>query len=286
MSPRYDIVTIIGAGLLGASLGLALKARNAVGIVRAVGHRQSTLNTAKTRGAVDETYLDPAEACTGADLVVICAPAAPIPGIMDQIRPVCSPNATVTDVASTKGTICAHARDTWPKPLRFVGSHPMAGSEKFGPEHADASLYEDSFTIMEPRRDCHAPDAWDTVSELWRSVGSSVIEIEPELHDALVARTSHLPHVAAACLAEVAASQGDIRPVVGNGFRDVTRIAAGRTEVWRDICLTNPEAIVGGLDEFIERLQAVRDAIHRQDAEALSEFFESAQHARRKAVEE
>lgn len=285
MDRRYDIVTVIGAGLLGASIGLGMKSRGLAGRIRGVGHRQSTLDAALARGAIDESYLDPVEAAKGAGLIAVCTPAALVPTILDQIRPVCRPDVVVTDVASTKAVICAHAARSWPSPRRFVGSHPMAGSEKFGPEHATPDLYHQSVTIVEPRAD-HAPDAWDATVALWRSLGSSVAEIDPCEHDALVARTSHVPHVAAACLARLAAEKGDVRAVAGRGFRDTTRIASGRAEVWRDICLTNDQAITEGLERLIAQLGDVKRWITAHDGVQLDRFFREAQDARAQVVQD
>ncbi len=280
MTPRFDTAVIIGAGLLGASLGLALKQHHLSRTVRGVGRRMESLNTAQRIGAIDEAFLEIAPACENADLVVIATPAAHVPQALDQVVSLCGPHTIVTDVASTKNIICTHAAKTWPAPRRFVGSHPMAGSEKFGPEHANPDLYQGSITIVEPAPDA-APDARESVQALWKAVGSQVVELDPALHDALVARTSHIPHIVAACLAETAAEKGDVRAVVGKGFRDVTRIAEGRAEIWRDICLTNGEAIAEGLDALIARIQDARRMVKEADAEALDAFFESARDARK-----
>ncbi len=236
-------------------------------------------------GAIDEAYLDAREASAGADLIVVCTPAGLVRAKLDEIRPVCSEGTVVTDVASTKGEICAHAQKTWPKPLRFVGSHPMAGSEKFGPEHAAANLYAGSVTIVTLGEDL-APDARQVVRDFWRGVGAAVIEIDPVRHDVLMARTSHVPHVLSACLARLAVGQGDVRPLVGSGFRDMTRIAAGRPEIWRDICLTNRDAILAGIDALIDDLAAVRDMIAASAPDSLEEFFRLGWEARREVLGE
>ncbi len=280
---RFGTVALAGVGLLGGSLGLALKQRGLAGTVRGLGRRPEPLDTALKIGAIDEAFLDPAAAFQNADLVVLFTPAALVPPMLDTLRGTLSASAVVTDVASTKAVICRHARDTWPHPLRFVGSHPMAGSEKFGPEHATPRLYEGCVTVMEPA-DAHAPDAWETVRELWESVGSRVVVIDPSEHDLLVARTSHLPHVAAACLARVAASAGDARAVAGGGFRDTTRVAEGRPEIWRDICLTNREALLDCIDTLGEHLAAVRKAVEASDGDALDTFFREGGEARRKVL--
>ncbi len=284
MNRPFDTVTIIGVGLLGGSLGLALKARGLAGRIRGVGHRQTSLDKALEKGTVDEVYLDARAAAKGADLIVICTPAACVTDKMDEILPVCGAETVVTDVASTKAVICSHAERTWPAPYRFVGSHPMAGSEKFGPEYADPTLYEGSVTIV-AAGDGVAAEAHQAVCGLWQSVGSKVVEFKPALHDALVARSSHIPHVVAACVAELAAAQEGIRPVIGEGFRDVTRIASGRPEVWRDICLTNREAIAEGLRVLGEHLDAARDIISRGAADELDAFFRSAREARARVAE-
>ncbi|HOE66211.1 MAG TPA: prephenate dehydrogenase/arogenate dehydrogenase family protein [Candidatus Hydrogenedentes bacterium] len=285
MGQSFGTVTIIGAGLLGASLGLALRTRGLAGRVRGVGHRQSSLDAALAVGAADEVSLDARAACAGADLIVICTPANMVAAKLDEIRPVCAPDAVVTDVASTKGRICAHAVATWPAPRRFVGSHPMAGSEKFGAEYGDAGLYAGSVVIMEPSEGV-AQDAYATVRRLWECVGSRIAVMEPQRHDALVARTSHIPHIVAACLAELADAAGDVRVVAGKGFRDVTRIAEGRPELWRDICLTNRESIVSGLDALSRRLDEVCAWVGSGSDASLEAFFEAARRARLRVIGE
>lgn len=284
MTQRYGAVTIIGVGLLGGSLALAMKARNMTDMVRGVGRNPATLEKASALGIIDASYLEPGEACRGADLVVICTPAGSVPAVLDAIRPTCSNAALVTDVASTKAVICSHAARTWPAPLRFVGSHPMAGSEKFGPEHASPALYEGCVTIVDANP--AAAEARRAVTALWEAVGAKVVVLEPAVHDALVARTSHIPHIVAGCIARLAAAAGNVTPVVGTGFRDVTRVAAGRPELWRDICLTNQAAIAEGLDALAHDLAEVRRMVDEGRADALEAFFEQAREARAKALGE
>jgi len=285
MNRRFDTVTIVGVGLLGASLGLALKARHLAATVRGVGHRQPTLDTAMQTGAVDATYLNVWEASQGADLIVLCTPATLIPRMLDEVLPACTPKTVVTDVASTKAQICGHAHGAWPRPFRFVGSHPMAGSEKFGPEHADAHLYEGCVTIVEKGEGID-PEAKQTVCDLWRDLGAHVVEMDPDVHDALAARTSHVPHIAAACMAMLAARAGDVRPLIGKGFRDVTRIAASRPEIWRDICLTNRAAVTEALGELIAELDAIRQAVAEGRADRLESFFREGRDSRREVLGE
>ncbi len=284
MTPPFPNVAIVGVGLLGASLGLALKARGLAGQVMGIGRRESSLAVALDRGAIDQYATDLA-AAVAADLVVVATPAAKVIDQLDALRPRLRPDTVVTDVASTKAAICAHARKTWTAPRRFVGSHPMAGSEKFGPEHGDAKLYEDSVCLMEAGPGV-APEARAQVRALWSGVGARVVDIEPRVHDALLARTSHLPHVLAAAIATLSARSGNVRDVVGNGFRDTTRIAAGRPEVWRDISLTNREALLDAVEEMQLYLKTFHEALARNDGEALEQFFEDGRAAREEALGE
>jgi prephenate dehydrogenase len=283
MSLHFGTVAILGVGLLGGSVGLGLRSRGMVERVRGVGHRQSSLEAALEVGAIDEAYLDIPPAVHDADLVVVCTPAAVIPEMLDVVREHCRSDAAVTDVASTKAEICAHVDATWPKPLRFIGSHPMAGSERFGPEHADPNLYEASATIV-VRRDQQDPRAFAQVCGLWRGLGSRVVELPADKHDALLAVTSHIPHIVASCLAQMACEAGDVKDVVGGGFRDMTRIAAARPEVWRDICLTNRPGILDGLEVLSGYIEKARRLVDEGSGDGLAQFFEAGKLARQKVV--
>lgn len=286
MKPWFDTVAIIGVGLLGGSLGLALKQRGLAGRVHGAGHRQTSLDAALERKTIDAAFLDARASVEGANLVVLCTPAAMVTDKLDEIAPACLPEAVITDVASTKADICAHAANRWNASRRFVGSHPMAGSEKFGPEHADPALYEGRVAVVE-KGDGLDPEAQRAVCALWEAVGSRVVELEPAMHDALVARTSHLPHIAAAALAVVAGRAGsESKPLIGPGFRDTTRIAGGRPEIWRDICLTNGPAIEQALAELEPLLAELRAAVRDKDEEALMAFFEEGRRMRGELADE
>jgi prephenate dehydrogenase len=285
VSARFDTVTIVGVGLLGGSLGLALKQRGLARRVLGVGRRPETMNTALQRGVIDQAFAVSVEAVPESDLIVLCTPAANVIGYLDAIRPLCRKGAVVTDVASTKRDICAHVRKAWSEPFRFIGSHPMAGSEKFGPEHASAKLFENSVCFVEAMNS-HAPDAHAAVSEMWTAVGAQVVPIEPAAHDVLAARTSHVPHIVASALARLTARDGDaLRAFVGGGFRDTTRIAEGRPELWRDISLTNADAILGVLRELQADLSGFSEALTKNDAEILEKFFTEGRDARRRMLD-
>ncbi|MBI2432274.1 MAG: prephenate dehydrogenase/arogenate dehydrogenase family protein [Candidatus Hydrogenedentes bacterium] len=282
---HFGQVAIVGVGLLGSSLGLALKARKLAHEVVGIGRRGSSLETAKRIGAIDALTLDLREGLRRADLVVIATPAGAVLPVLDAARAACKNTAVITDVASTKAEICAHAQSTWPAPRRFVGSHPMAGAEQFGPEHGRADLFEGSICLVEENEEVQ-PQARETVVRLWESVGARVVAVSPQEHDAVLARTSHVPHILAAALAALAGCRGEVRPMIGNGFKDMTRIAAGRAEVWRDICLTNRVEIAEGLEELGRVLEQVLTALKIGDAAALDAFFEAGRRARQRLVDE
>lgn len=280
MTAGFEHAALVGAGLLGASLGLALKAQARPPRVTGTGRRQESLDAAMARGAIDAGFLDLESGLRGADLIVLCTPAVHVADILPEVRAHAESGAVITDVASTKAEICRAASAEWPAPRPFVGSHPMAGSEKFGPEHARADLYAGSICLVEYGAAVDR-DARARVVALWESVGARVVAIDPEEHDRMLARSSHLPHIAASALAESAAAGAVLPEAIGQGFRDTTRIAEGRPELWRDICLTNREALLAGVKDFQERIETVRAALEAGDAAALEAFFARGRDARR-----
>ncbi len=283
--PHFETVTVIGVGLLGGSLGLALKNRGLAKHVIGIGHRDSTLDTAMTVGAIDEKSKDLSDRAAHADLIVIATPAGSAIKYLDALRDRIRPESVVTDVVSTKAELSAHARKTWPLPCRYVGSHPMAGSEKWGPENADADLYQDAVTFVEVGDHLDA-GAREIVVSLWQSLGCRVADIGAGDHDQLLAATSHLPHIVASALAQGLPHSDAILDAVGPGFRDTTRVADGRPELWRDICLANGQAIGTSLEQLLTTLNTLRTALAAHDANTLQTFFEQGRDARRRALGE
>jgi prephenate dehydrogenase len=284
MTIRVEQAAIIGVGLLGASLGLALKQRGLAGHIVGVGRSHESLGTALKRGAIDDAALNVSEGVSEADLICIATPAGAVTATLDAVIAASPAHAVVFDVASTKKNICDHARTHCPLPRRFAGCHPMAGSEKSGPAHAFPNLYAGATCLVE-RDDTIAPDARDQVCALWRAVGSRVVDIDPAGHDVLLAATSHAPHVAAAILARIASDSGATGDFIGNGFRDVTRVAASRAELWRDICMENREALCYSLGEMRRQIALVESLLTSGNTVALEEFFEAAADARRRITE-
>ena len=279
----WQKVTIVGVGLLGGSLGLALKQRHLAGQVHGYVRRAASVQECQKLGVVDRASQNLEEAVTGAELVVLCTPLAQMRELTHAMMPALKRSAVVTDVGSVKASVVHHL-----EPLvagagaRFVGSHPMAGAEKMGASAARADLFTNAACIVTPTVSSD-PDALKEVEELWRSVGARVMSLTPEIHDEFVSRSSHLPHVVAAELANYVLSPAYPREqalLCANGFKDTTRIASGSPEMWRDIALDNRKNLARVLGVFIEDLQELQLALERADSRTIEEFFETAKHRR------
>ena len=266
-------IAIIGLGLMGSSLGLALKKRGAEVCVRACARRAETRDRALELGAADLVFEKPAEAVAGADLVAICVPIWSIAELAKEIIPALKPGATVTDVGSTKTELIALMKDLFAdSEASFVGSHPIAGSEKTGVDAGNPDLYDGRLTVVCP---AGAPtDAVTEISNLWKSVGSDVIEMSAVQHDAILATTSHLPHMVAAALARsVGTEKADF---CGAGFFDTTRVASGSADMWVDIIDTNRAPLEAELDRFHEELQGLIAILRSGNQKDIRRWLEEA----------
>lgn len=278
----FQHLGIFGVGLLGGSLGLALK--NLFPSIRIVGIGRSKerLQTALNRGAIDEFTCDPASISPRLDALVLCTPVRMVPTALQAALPALESNAIVTDVGSTKATLVRECESIVEGRGHFVGSHPMAGSHKTGVEAARADLFHNKICVVTRTERSHPP-ALETVIALWRVVGMRIVQLNPAEHDRLTAFSSHLPHLIASALCHAAKSQGkEIDPVLGNGFRDTTRIAQGDPAMWVDICLENREAIRVSLLSFQQILKDLYDRIDSADEAAIRDFLEQAQRWKRR----
>jgi prephenate dehydrogenase len=221
-------------------------------------------------GAIDEGYAEAAAAVQGADLVVLCTPVGVLCNLLDEIAPALAPGAVVTDVGSTKRTIVSHAGRGYGT---FVGSHPMAGSEKQGVQHARADLYEGALCLTTPDSRTQ-PEALEKVESFWRLLSMRVRRLTPEAHDRLIGDVSHLPHALAAAL--VHAQTDDALALAGKGFLDTTRIAAGDAGLWRDILLDNRDNLRAGLGRLRRDLDGLLALLEKSDSEGLRSWLESA----------
>jgi len=278
-------VAIIGLGLMGGSLGLALK-RRGLAKVSASARRVDTRRLALSMGAVDEVFETPQEALGGADVAVFCTPVCSIPGLARECLSAFEPGCVVTDVGSTKADLAREMAGLFKgTKIVFVGSHPMAGSEKTGIEVANAALYDHAVTALTPV-DGTPESAILTVENLWNGVGSSVVRLAPDIHDELVARTSHLPHLVAALLVATAGRNhpADLPKFCGPGFRSTSRVAAGSPEMWHDIVKTNRMAILAELRAYHQQLDGLIATIEKQDFCEVKSFLEGARTLRHKLL--
>jgi prephenate dehydrogenase len=286
---QWQKVTLIGVGLLGGSIGLALKHRSLAAQVHGYVRRPGSIGECMEAGAVDFATTDLQEAVEGADLIVFCTPIAQMRSLAEKLGAGWKPGCVVTDVGSVKGSV---VRDLEPVITRagghFIGSHPMAGAEKMGVSSARPDLFAGNVCVVTPTPRSHSP-ALEEVVSFWKTLGARMILLPPDLHDEFVARSSHLPHVIAAELANYVLSP--VHPkqqtaLCAAGFRDTTRIASGSPEMWRDIALANRKNLAGVLSVFIEDLNEFQLALQNEDAAAVQQFFEQARERREKWHEE
>jgi prephenate dehydrogenase len=274
-------VALVGTGLIGGSIGLAL---TRAGIeVRAVDADAGRLTRARELGAVAETTGSVAAAVEGAEVAIVATPVGRVAELVVAALDAGAP--VVTDVGSVKAPILRAVHAARPDAAaRFVGGHPMAGSEQDGLDGADADLFAGATWVLTPTPATDA-GAHTTVRSLVGQLGAEIMEVTPEHHDQLVAVVSHVPQLAATTLMDVAAVTGDeqamLMRLAAGGFRDMTRIAAGDPGIWPDICIANQDAIVTALDDYLRSLAVVRGLVAAGDGDALLQVLERARSARR-----
>lgn len=274
-------LAIVGAGLIGGSFALALKQAGAVGEVLGVGRNPASLDAAIGRGLIDRVA-DWA-AAGQADCIFLAMPVGDTESVLSALLPHLKPGAIITDAGSTKGNVIAAARAVLTTRFNdFVPGHPIAGSEQSGPLAARADLYEGKKVVLTPEPDTRA-DALATVQALWVATGAQVEALDAALHDRIFAAVSHLPHLAAFALVDELAGRADSDTFfrfAASGFRDFTRIAGSSPEMWRDIAMANRPALLTEIDAYLGALQAMRQAVAEEDAEALLDMFLRARAAR------
>lgn len=274
---------VFGAGLIGGSLALALKAADADWHVTGMGRSGDSLQEALALSIIDEAATDLASAVPAADMIMIATPVAQIVPILGKIAPYLDSRTIITDAGSTKANIAAQAQHILGDAAsRFVPGHPIAGAEKSGPAAAQATLYQQKNVVLTP--DLHTDaDAVAAVRAMWISTGAIVREMSPDAHDTIFAAVSHLPHLLAFALVDELASRPDASQFfefAASGFRDFTRIAGSSPEMWRDISLANRTALLQELDHYQQTLAGLRQHLEQGDAAGLQAIFERASHAR------
>jgi prephenate dehydrogenase len=273
----YRTVTIVGVGLLGGSIGMALRERQLAQNVVGVGRRTSSLEQALANGSVDSVTTDVAEGVAEADLVIICTPVELIVPHVREIAAAAPEGVLLTDVGSIKAGICQQLSTGLPSGAKIIRSHPLAGSEKSGPEHARADLLVDRVVVITPTDNANH-SAVEQIRTLWQALGATCVSMSPTEHDAAVAMTSHLPHLLAAALA--GATPAEMGPLVATGWRDTTRIAAGDAQLWRQILMGNRSHTLKAVEKFEKVLSSFKEALTAGDHAQLLSLLEAGKQAR------
>ena len=276
---QFRKVTIIGVGLLGGSIGLAIKRRRLAREVAGFVRRPASLKECEKAGAVDYATTDLLAAVSNADLVILCTPLSQMRRRVVEMLPALKRGAVVTDVGSVKASVVRGLESLVAKAgAHFVGSHPMAGAEKTGVLAAREDLLVDAVCVVTPTKKSNTA-AVRNVEAFWKSLGTRTLRLAPEQHDALVSRSSHLPHIVAAALANLILAPASPKmqaQLCANGFRDTTRIASGSPEMWRDIALANRKNLAKSLTAFVTGLQKFQRSLGRSDAKAVLQCLETA----------
>lgn len=268
-------ITILAPGLLGASVGMAAHQRNLSPRIAVWARRPETRIALEAEDWCHSVFPTPEEACRDSSLVVICAPVDKIIPLVRQIRDTLAPGTIVTDVGSVKSKICRFSHDLMPTGTFFVGSHPMAGSEKTGMENAVADLFERRPCFVTPLNERTDPAAAEKVAAFWIELGAEVATVNPETHDEIVANISHLPHVLASLLCSyLQVKDPRWRNYAGNGLKDATRIASGSPDLWREILEQNQEEVLRAVRQFQDELETFQAALANQDFFAVANFLE------------
>ncbi len=274
-------ISIIGVGLLGGSIGLAVQRRKLAspGGVAGFVRRVASLKDCEMAGAVDFATTDLLAAVWDADLVILCTPLAQMGPRAKEMLPALKHGAIVTDVGSVKASVVRELESLVAKAgAHFVGSHPMAGAEKTGVGAAGAELFVNAICVVTPTGKSNVA-AVRKVEQFWKLLGARTMRLAPKQHDLLVSRSSHLPHVVAAGLADYVLNPAQPKQqaaLCANGFRDTTRIASGSPEMWRDIALANRRNLGRSLEDFLSDLRKFQQALNKADAKTITSFFETA----------
>jgi prephenate dehydrogenase len=273
---EYDTVAIVGVGLIGGSIGLALRERKLARQIIGIGRRQNSLDAARKIGAIDQGVTSLSAGVAEAQLLIVATPVDTIAERVIQAAAVAPPGCLITDAGSTKESIVATIdaglanRRSGP---RFVGSHPLAGDHRTGPTHARADMFDGRTVVVTPTEHTR-PAAVTEASGFWESLGANVVTMAPDKHDAALAVTSHLPHLVAIALA--ASTPSEFLQLTASGWRDTTRIAAADPKLWQPIFAANKERVLDALDLLSQKLESLRDALDQGDYESLTAILEAA----------
>ncbi|MBM79273.1 MAG: prephenate dehydrogenase [Planctomycetaceae bacterium] len=284
LSPSESMGTlgIVGVGLLGGSIAAAAKKRVLAQRIIGIGRNAERLQRASDGGLLDSYSTELSQAAEECDVLVFCTP---VNRIIEGVRTAaasCRSGTLITDVGSCKAGICQSLSAELPSNVSFVGSHPIAGSEKQGFEHAKEELFSGSVCVVTPTARQLEMPSFDAqlsrTTRFWQALGATVIQMSPEAHDLALAETSHLPHVVAAALSRALDSEN--RQLAATGFRDTTRIAAGDPDLWLAILQDNRDAVLQSLARFREQLDSFQESLQNRDVEGLKKLLEDAKTSR------
>lgn len=273
MKLKFKKAVIVGTGLIGGSIGIFLRKNRIASSVVGVARHKETLSKALKKGAIDKGQRDLKKAVVDADLVLICTPVEALKNVIREIKGILKLGCIVFDVGSTKREIVSYAQKTLKSDVNFVGTHPMAGSEKTGVQFARADLFKGSVCFITRTKETKN-SAMLIVSELWKRLGAKCVKIDPAVHDSIVASISHMPHLISAALVN-SVTEAHIK-FASSGFRDTTRIAAGSVEIWHDITLSNRKAILQQIEKFETSLKKLKKSIISNQGKQLTRQLEQA----------
>ena len=288
MTPHFRKLALIGIGLIGSSIALAARRQGLVEVISIATRKQETLDEARDLNLGDIYTLDAAEAVRGADLVIICTPVGAYEGVMQAIAPALEPGAILSDVGSVKGHVVKTLAPLVPKGVSLIPGHPLAGTEHSGPSAGFPELFTGRWCVLTPGPEVD-PAQTEKLAGFWRAMGSQVESMEAGHHDMVLAITSHIPHLVAynivGTVADLeAATQSEVIKFSASGFRDFTRIAASDPVMWRDIFLTNRDAVLEMLGRFSEDLSSLQRSVRMGDGPALEAMFTRTRAIRRSII--
>ena len=277
MTQLFKQMTVCGVGLIGGSLALIARHSGVVGKVVGLGRSQQNLDVAVERGMLDVATRDPVEAARGADLIVLAVPIMTMRSTLEKMIAHAAPDAVVTDVGSVKGFVVRELEPLITGKRSLVAAHPVAGKETVGAGAADPALFRDRRVILTPSAKS-TPEAINKIEQLWSETGACVEMMDPATHDKLLARASHLPQIVSSVLAAALADEkvGDKLAIEygAGGLRDTTRLAGSSWEMWRDIFITNREAIAAALKLYGATLTEFQRVLDADDVVGLEKIFE------------
>jgi prephenate dehydrogenase len=274
---QIKTLAIVGVGLIGTAVGLAAKHRKITGRVVGFDRNPAHLDTALLRGAINEAGKDMKDTVSQAEIVVFCVPVDCVVNEVLSAAPFCRPGTLLTDVGSAKSEIVSSLEKNLFGSISFVGAHPLAGSEKEGPDFAQLHLFEGRSTVV-VRTARTQENGLSTICEFWEALGTHVVIMTPEQHDRAMASVSHLPHLTAAALAGMVPSE--FGHLAASGFRDVTRIASGNPSLWAGILLQNRQNVLMALRQLQDRLDRFQKALEASDSSSLVALLDQAKKVR------